>query len=193
MLWLFAALAILITPLEAHLTLTHELHTAGQLLLRIWGIPLRQRFHVQRTGRGHQLILDGRHPQSFEPRGDQLRSAMSLLGAFLRSDHARRFLFRQVELRRLALSLHLCLDNAARTAMLTGFVRTVYTSLPPRWREKVRIQVAPDFLRDHSALRGQCILFTRLGTLVITAAMLLIAWMLERREHRSDRPKEETA
>jgi len=193
MLWFFAALAILITPLEAHLTLTHELHTAGRLMLRIWGIPLQRRFHVQRTSSGHQLILDGRHPQSFEPRGDQLRSAVTLLGAFLRSDHARRFFFRQVQLRRLRLSLHLCLDNAARTAMLTGFVRTVYAVLPPIWREKIRIQAAPDFLRAHSALRGQCILFTRLGTLVITAAMLLIAWMLERREHRSHRPKEETA
>lgn len=191
--WLTLLLILLITPLQARLTLSHAARTEGTLTLRVWGVSRRVRFHLIHTPQGRQLILAGKRVHPVQAQPDQFRSAMVSLGTFLRSDRARKFFFRHVQLQELSISTQLCLDNAARTAMITGAFRTLYSLLPPAWRRRVRLYAAPDFLHTPSSAYLRCILFTHLGTLVITAAMLLIAWMLERREHRSDRPKEETA
>ena len=191
--WLILVLLLLITPLQARLTLRHAARTEGVLTLRAWGFSRDLRFRVAPTAQGRQLILEGKRVHPVQAQPAQLRSALVSVGTFLRSDRARKFFLRHVELQELSISTQLCLDNAARTAMITGVFRTLYSLLPPAWRRRVRLYAAPDFLHTSSSAYLRCILFTHLGTLVITAAMLLIAWMLERREHRSDRPKEESA
>lgn len=191
--WLILVLFLLITPLQACLALTHAPDTQGGVCLRIWGIPIRLRFRMIHSARGRQLVLEGRRVHPIEPPPDQFRSVMVSLGTFLRSDRARNFFFHHVTLQELSVALRLSLNNAARTAMLTGILRTLYTLVPASWRQRIRLRAAPDFLHTSSSWQIRCILFTHLGTLVITAAMLLIAWILERREHRSDRPKEESA
>ncbi|MBQ8312639.1 MAG: DUF2953 domain-containing protein [Clostridia bacterium] len=114
----------------------------------------------------------------------QPKSLLRSLGTLLRSNHARR-LFRMDSQLRLQALLRLGLDDAARTALLTGLLQQAARFLP----HQADIRIQPDFL-GRTRLQARCILFTHLGTLLITAAMLLTAYLLEGREHPQPQPKE---
>lgn len=184
---LLLAALILCAPVRAEVTLGTRPRPAGELLVRLWEIPLRLRFHFQ----GMQLVLEGRRPPPMTPRQDRMRRWLAMTGTLLRSGHARRILTGGVQLQ-LRIHVHLGLSDAAKTALYTGMVRSLQALLPPRWRRTCCLRIRPDFLHEDTALHLRCILLTHLGTLVITAAMALTAWLLEKQEH-SRRPKEESA
>lgn len=156
---------LLITPVELCALWDHGL----TLTLRFWGI-----------GRSFPVDLSPSAGQS--PSRQQL---MRLIGTALRTDKARLFLLRHVTLVCIQALLRLGLRDAARTAVCAGLLQQLAQLLP----ERADIRIQPDFLSP-TRLQLRCILFFHLGTLIITAGMALVAYLLEAREHPKPHPKE---
>lgn len=103
------------------------------------------------------------------------RSRM-LLDLLRRADGARRFLLRHAHLDRLDALVLLRTEDAARTAILSGTAQSIPAFIPAARRNGVRIRVLPEFFRAHSTVSARCIIRIRLGTIIVTATMLLIAY-----------------
>lgn len=155
---------LLIAPVNLTLTWDQGL----TINLRIWGIG--RSFPVDVTPSGQSM------PH---------RQFIRLIGTFLRTDKARRFLLHHIHLVRLQALLRIGLSDAARTALLSGFLQQIARMLPAR----ADIRIQPDFLTP-SRLQVRCILFFHLGTILIAAAMVLMAYLLESREHPAPQTKE---
>jgi len=155
---------LLISPVNLTLTWDQGL----TIVFRIWGI-----------GRSF--------PVAVTPSGQSLphRQFMRLVGTLLRTDKARRFLFRPIHLVRLQALLRIGLHDAAHTALLSGLLQQFARMLPAH----TDIRIQPDFLTP-THLQARCILFFHLGTLLIIAAMVLAAYLLESREHPAPQAKE---
>lgn len=157
-------LVVFITPVQ----LTLHWQQGLELRLRLWGVCLSRRVPPPSTGQGvpHQQF-------------------MRLLGTVLRTNKARRFLLRHTQFIRLQALISLGLQDAASTAILTGLLRQLAPLLPP----KADVRVQPNFIGP-TRVQARCILFFHLGTILITAAMGLAAYLLESREHPTPHPKE---
>ena len=156
---------LLISPIRLTLTLDNGFTVD----LRLWGF-----------GRGWQPVLSS--GQGNTSRQQLLR----MVGTVLRTNHARRFLCKHITLVKLQAMLHLSLADAANTALATGMLRQIASLLPAN----ADVRIHPDFLHASSRLQARCILFFHLGTIVIAAGMVLLAWLLERREHENVRGSE---
>lgn len=152
----------------APVRLTLTLDGGFSIGLTIWGL-----------GRTWQPDMkpgpENRSPQQF----------MRMLGTVLRTDKARKFLLRSVRLVSLHALIRLGLSDAARTAAVTGALRQLTRLLP----QQADVRIQPDFIHP-TRIQARCILFFHLGTIIITAAMVLTAYLLEAREHPASQPKE---
>lgn len=155
---------LFITPVELTLLWQQGL----SIRLRIWGISL------------HRPV-----PPPKQEQGIPHQQFMRLLGTVLRTDKARRFLFRHVQFRRLQALISLGMQDAAKTALSTGLLRQLAAFLPP----SADVRVQPNFIGS-TRVQARCILFFHLGTIIITAGMGLWAYLLESREHPTPHPKE---
>lgn len=155
---------LFITPVQ----LTLHWQQGLELRLRVWGISRSRRVPPPSKGQGtpHQQL-------------------MRLLGTVLRTDKARRFLFRHTQVVCLQALVCLGLRDAAATAIWTGLLRQLAPLLP----RKADVRVQPNFLGS-TQVQARCILFFHLGTILITAVMGLAAYLMECREHPNPHPKE---
>ncbi len=170
-----------LTRLTLRLDLHHQGRTQGRILLR-WG-RWRHMWHLAliRTEHGHQVVLAGTDgtPRPISPVAMKDTPADLLMQTLTRADKARRFLLRHIRLTCLDGLLCLRLQDAARCALLSGAMQGATAFVPLKWREQVHLRIVPDFFRDSSTLQIRCILSVRLGTLVITACMMIFALIRE--------------
>lgn len=188
MLWLWLLLMMgyaLLLEVRIQADLRHGNGTQARLILRIAGI--HRTWRLMRAAGDTQVFMareDGMHVLS--PGGLPADRGWLLLSVFRRADAARRFLLRHVHLDRLDAQLALRTADAARTALVTGALRGIAAQLPMRWHGKVRIRVLPEFLRASSAVQARCIIRLRLGTILLTAMMLLSAYLRQRHLKESE-------
>lgn len=155
---------LFVTPVKLTLLWQHGLEAH----LQVWGVKVFRR------------------AQKAAPRQGKARlRGMRLLGTVLRTDKARRFLFRHVQFRHLQALISPGLQDAAGTALVTGLLRMLAQLLPGR----ADVRVQPNFIGP-TRVQARCILFFHLGTIIITAGMVLAAYLLECREHPAPKPKE---
>ena len=154
---------LLITPVR--LTILHQGQTT--LRLQLWGI-----------GGSFQPDLTPDTPA-------QSWRVLRMIGTFLRAGRARRFLLQHVRLICLRAMVRIRLNDASRTCLLAGFLRQLLPLLPAG----SDVRIYPEFLLP-SRVHVRCIVFFHLGTIIITAAMVLLAYYRESREHPKPQPKE---
>lgn len=161
--WLLVYL-LLITPVSVRADV-RLLHGAEAVIApRVWGLGPELRFRLQdhrpvrldRKGRAHPLRIGG----SGVPRPP--------LGAVLK-------VVSHLELMRLDVALCVSLGDAARTALVSGGLQSLWRALPPAWRRRARFQVRPDFLGGQGGVQARCMVFSHLGILLITALILFIS------------------
>lgn len=178
---------LLLWPIRFSLIIHRSSRIHGVVAIALLPLNLRFPFHViQTSSGGHQLTFLPRHgrkkPQPASP--PQLQQGMTLLGTFLRADKARKFLTHHVLLKDFSFSLRLYTQNAAHSALLIGMLRSLSLWIPRRFRQRVHLHWQPDFFTGSTVWQMQCIIFTCPGILLITGGMMLLSWMLERREHQ---------
>lgn len=171
----------LATPLELSLALSVGEGATGQARLSVWGIPLHWAFRTHQEGGRLRLMVRGRRLHTGEHQAQPITSARVKvwLGTLLRTDKARKCFFNGVHLTEGDVKLRLALSDAAKTAVLSGALTTLGGWLP----DTLHLRVIPDFWSEHSAFSMRLALATRLGTLVLTAVLMLVAWLGERAEH----------
>ena len=170
MIWLLMALLAgytLLLPVDLIVQIHHHRTTHSRLTLRL--AFLRKSWKI--TG----------FPAAKSALGD--RRSQRFLSALRRSVMARRFLRNHTQLVRLDALLILSTCDAARTAVLTGFLRSAAGLLPLR---QARICVQPDFFRAHSTVDFRCIIRWKLGTLLLTAWLLLAETLHQQRLTESE-------
>ena len=139
-------------------------------------------YHHQHTRTRHRLSISGLHKtwttDGLSGTAAQIKSPRSrmMLTIFRNADNMRHFLRAHTHLQKLDVLLLLHTNDAAHTALLTGIIRPLI-QLP---QQNVRICVQPDFFRPHSTLQIRCIIRWKLGTLLLTSMMLLVAYIRQR-------------
>lgn len=187
--WLILLIA-LVTPVTLRADLRWVGSAEALIALRFWGIGPDLRWRLERTRQGHRLIrLDKSGAPKPRPRQPSVQPT-TLLRATLRGNHARQLLFRGLSLQQLDIALSVSLNNAARTALTAGTLQSLWRALPCQWRRRARLQVRPDFLNQQGGVQARCMVFSHLGTLLITAAMLLLSYAMERAAHPAHQAKE---
>lgn len=178
MLWLLVTLLILAGMLIP-VCVTADVHHGARRLMRLHiATAIWQREWVAEAlhgPEGLQLLIRRKGDAPRTVSADTLSGspADKLLPLLRVSRPARRFLIRHTHAERLDMQLLLHTSSAASTALLTGALQTTLLLLPPQWRRISRIRVTPDFLRDRSTLQARCIFRLCVGTLFITAGLLL--------------------
>ncbi len=185
----FALLAVYIVFLEVRIQadFQHEEGTQARVILRLAGIHKTWRLMLTRTSQGRQVMLaknDGAHPLS--GKGFRKGQGRFLLALFRRADQARHFLLRHIHLDRLDALAFLRTEDAARSALLSGTLQSITACIPAIRRHSVRIRVLPEFFRAYSTVKARCIIHLRVGTIILTAMMLLIAILREQRLAESE-------
>ncbi len=189
LLLLFALLAVYIVLLEIRIQadIQHEDGTQARVILRLAGIHKTWRLMLTRTSQGRQVMLaknDGAHPLS--GKGFREGRGRFLLSVFRRADQTRHFLLHHIHLDRLDALALLRTEDAARSALLSGTLQSIAACLPASRRRSVRIRVLPEFFRAHSTVKARCIIHLRVGTIFLTAMMLLIAALRTQRLTESE-------
>lgn len=139
-------------------------------------------YHHQHTRTRHRLSISGLHKtwttDGFSGAAAQIKSPRSrmMLTIFRNADKVRHFLRAHTHLDQLDLLILLHTNDAAHTALLTGIIRPL-AQLP---QQNVRICVQPDFFHPCSTLQIRCIIRWKLGTLLLTSMMLLVAYIRQR-------------
>ena len=167
MLWLLAILLLTTAcflPVILHADVYYHEHTRARIIVQF--MLLRKEWRI--SG------LPGAAAQF-----RQSRSRL-LLSALRRADKARGFLLRHIHLDRLDALILLHTGDAAHSSLLSGGLQGALACIPATHRKAVRIRVLPEFFRVHSTLQARCIIRIRLGTIILTAMMLLAAYIRQR-------------
>ncbi len=171
MFWVIAALLLALTLLKV--TVQADVHRYGVTHLHI---------RVEITGMHKSWTRTGL-PEPGTLRESRGSRVISLLR---RSVIARRFLLRHIRLERLDTLILLRTEDAARSALLCGTLQGVLGCIPAIRRRNARIRVLPEFFRSKSTIDVRCIIRLRLGTIILTAGLLLLAYLREQRLTESE-------
>ena len=182
--------AVLITPLRLSVYASHEGETRLLVCVRAWGIPFTWRIRSQRLRSGRVTTLFRKNHPPMEAPPDTGRRVRVVAGAYLRSNRARAYFRGHVRLLSLEALVHIVLSDAAQTALTAGLLGALGRLLSLGMQGRVRVQVIPAFFHQQTTAQARCILFFRLGTILITAALAGAAYLLEKREHPPTRAKE---
>lgn len=177
--WMLLLLLLLLILCAAPVQVQADVCRADQTLLRLRltcaHLTRQWRLKLVRTPSGHQLVAMGQAGGEHTLAPEQMHGspAERIVTALRASEGARGYLLRHVRLAQLDASLRLHTEDATRTALCTGFLRAMTVLLPPAWRSRARIRITPDFTHARTILQARCILRFRLGTIIITSALLL--------------------
>ena len=192
-----AVYALFITPLHLRLDVAAGKHLSGVMVLHIWGLRLQANIGLIRDDQG-QLHL------AFRVKGSPKQHSGSVVDTWKRSvkiarfvretEGIRAFMSRTVTILHVGLIARFGFSDAAQTALLSGTASIFLDVL--RQKLKMRgipcnLQAWPDFAGNPCAAQLSCILFMRLGNLLLGCALAgFAAWVARRREKKWNREEE---
>ncbi len=192
-----AVYALLITPLHLRLDLAAGKHLSGALVLRVWGLRLQANLGLTRDDQG-QLHLALRLKNSPKQHSGSVGDTWQLILRVFRLLHetgpTRSFFSKTLTILYVGLKARLGFSDAAQTALSAG-AASIFLDI---WRQKLKVrkipcnlQAWPDFAGKPCAAQLSCILFMRLGNLLVGCALAgFAAWAAYRREKKRNREEE---
>lgn len=192
-----AVFALFITPLHFRLDVAAGKHLSGAMVLHIWGLRLQANLGLIRDDRGQlhlALRMKGSPKQHSGSVVDTWKRIVNIVRFIRETEWTQRFLSKTVTVLHVGLKARLGFSDAARTALLSGTV-SIFLDI---WRQKLKIrgipcnlQAWPDFAGNPCAAQLSCILFMRLGNLLLGCALAgFAAWIARRREKKWNREEE---
>lgn len=173
-LWLLMVLILLFCPVR--FTAEAEVCAGASFRITVTYLFLRKELRYTAGADSGKLTLQNEHTgksKQLFAAGFSSGSWKRLMRAFMRGRAARHFLLRHVRLHALRSHLLLRTGDAARTAVITGMLRSGLQLLPKNRNGQVHLVITPDFFREHSHLAFRCILSIRAGHIILTLLMLL--------------------
>lgn len=190
MLWiLLGILLIFVSLTEATVTfyVWHDASTRLQLCLKAANLQKAWHFRLFRTAHGHRLLrTDKDYIHPLQPTQLPQEKDSLLPQALLHENEVRRFLLSHLHLDRLEGLLLLRTGDAAHSAILSGTLQSLLSCIPATRMGRIALRVLPEFFREHSTIRLRCIIRFRLGTIILTAGMLLFRYLKRRHPTESE-------
>lgn len=175
----------LFLDIQADAAFHHFDRTQAQLCITVGPMRIRRRLTLLRTAHGHELVMEGPHAVHHIRPGQMHPGHRNVFAAALRaSPCARHFFLRHTALLRLDGLIRLRTSRADLSAFLSGLTGGALSVL--RGTGNIRIRVMPEFFRAHSTVALRCIIRLKLGTIILTAGLLLPALFREQRRHESE-------
>ncbi len=192
-----AVYAMLITPLHLRVDVAAGKHLSGAMVLHIWGLRLQANLGLVRDDAGQLHLALRMKGSPKEHSGSVVNTWHRGIQAvrFIReTEWARTFLSRTVTLLHVGLQARLGFPDAAQTALSAGAA----SILLDIWRHKLKIrgipctlQAWPDFAGNPCAAQLSCILFMRLGNLLVGCVLAgFTVWAARRRQKKWNREEE---
>lgn len=126
------------------------------------------------------------HQKRFDARGLQDTPGRQLLALLHQSRSARSYLLAHLRIERLDVLFLLHTADAARSALLSTCLQWLATIHPYYQQHRISVRILPDFFRPRSTLMLRCIIRPRLGTLLLTAGLLILHTLSERQPTESE-------
>ena len=178
LLLLAGILTVLFLPLRIQTDVHHGERRLMRISVTLAGVTRVWRLESRKGGKGREVILGGgllnRSPHVIQTSPKQNEWLKRSLRELRHNKPVRRFLRRHVHTQQLDIQLLLHTSTAAGTALATGMLRFLFSWLTAETLQRSRIRILPDFLRERSTLQARCIFSLRLGTILISAALLLL-------------------
>jgi hypothetical protein len=189
--------ALCITPLHLRLDMAAGKHLSGAMVLHIWGLRLQANIGLIRDDQGqlHLALRMKGSPKQHSGSVIETWKRVIIIVRFIRETKlTQAFLSKTVTVLHVGLKARLGFSDAAQTALTSGAA----SILLDIWRQKLKIrkipcnlQVWPDFAGNPCAAQLSCILFMRLGNLLLGCALAgFAAWVAHRRENKWNREEE---
>lgn len=177
------AVLMLHAPMRLEVEMLYHGTLKLHLTLRWLGLHRAWRLLLRRQGSAWQMVAAGQ--QQSDNEGTALNS--SVFRSMLAAPHVRRYVLRHVRLNSCQGIVLLRTGDAALSALLSGSLRALSSALPPLRRQKLRLQIMPEFFRAHSTVHLQCICRFSLGILASTGCLLLWDTLLKQTaQHKED-------
>ena len=167
--WFFAVWAFLITPVTVHAGVRFQGGFYWRIRILLAGIPIAEKRKGEKHQDAHRLLKAWRSPRR-------------RLAAALIRDGSIRKVMRAFQCEQLQIRVRISFEDAAATAMMYAFCRTVLETLdrcerlPPR----ISAMMEVDFQSLGTVAVAQGIFSARLGTLAIAGIHLLISALRHR-------------
>ena len=183
-----AVYALLITPLHLRVDIAAGAHVSGALVLRIWGFHVQANVGLVRNEQGKLHLafrLKGSPKQHSGSVADTWKKIMIMIRLIRETNLTRTFFARTISVLHVDLKTRIGFSDAAYTALTAGSIRV----LLDMWRERLRrsgihcsLKAWPDFEGNPCAAQFSCILFMRMGNLLLGCALAsAAAWAVRRR------------
>jgi hypothetical protein len=194
---ILAVYALLITPMHLRLDMAVGKHLSGAMVLHIWGLRLQANLGLIRDDQGQlhlALRMKGSPKQHSDSVVDAWKRAIKIVRFIRETEWTQTFLSRTVSVLHVGLIARLGFSDAAQTALISG-AASIFLDI---WRQKLKIRgipcnvrAWPDFAGNPCAAQLSCILFMRLGNLLLGCALAGFAvWVAHRREKKWNREEE---
>lgn len=133
------------------------------------------RFRLIRTQRHHEVLYLPQHgsPHCISSEKLQNPSGKRLALSLWNVKPIRRYLLRHIHHFCLVTEIIVHAEDAARTAMITGFFHVI-SNMIHSFTDNVSTRIIPGFSHQHTVAHTQCIFSVKLGTLLITSVMVLL-------------------
>ena len=178
---------VLLAEIRLQADFHHGDSTQASIFVGLGGFHKTWQGMLIRSGNGHQVLVGSEmRVRPLAVQSLEQNPGRSLLSLFRRANRARHFLLTHIHLDQLDALALLRTQDAARSALLAGTFRSIAACIPPLRRRPVRIRVLPEFFRAHSTVNARCIIRVRVGTILLTAMMLLTAYLRQRRLTESE-------
>ncbi len=192
-----AVYALLITPLHFRLDVAVGKHLSGAMVLHIWGLRLQANLGFIRDDQGKlhlALKLKGSPKQHSGSVADTWKRAVKIVRFIRGTELTSSYLSKTLTLLYVGLKARLGFTDAAQTALSAGAAAILLDI----WRKKLKIrgiacnlQAWPDFAGNPCAAQLSCILFMRLGNLLLGCVLAgFAAWAAHRRNKKWNREEE---
>ncbi len=194
-----AVYALLITPLHLRVDVAAGAHVSGAVILRIWGFHVQANVGLIRNEQGKLHLafrLKGSPKQHSDSVADTWRRVLAMARLIRETNLTRAFFARTLSVMHVGLKARIGFSDAAYTALTAGSIRVLLDV----WRQKLRqrgihcsLKAWPDFEGNPCAAQFSCILFMRMGNLLLGCALASAAARAARRRAKLTSSEEDRA
>ncbi len=191
--------ALLITPLQLRVDVAAGAHVSGALVLRIWGLHLQANVGLIRNEQGRLHLafrLKGSPKQHSGSVADTWKKILVMIRMIRETNITKAFFTHTLSVLHVNLKARIGFSDAAYTALTAGSIGILLNL----WRERLKLRgihcslnVWPDFEGNPCAAQFSCILFMRMGNLLLGCALASAAARAVRRRAKLTSSEEERA
>lgn len=189
--------ALFITPLHLRLDVAAGKHLSGALVLHAWGIRMQANIGLIRDDQQKLHLafrLKGSQKQHSGSVSDTWQMVLKIIRFMRESNMMRAYFKKTITPLEVAFKARIGFSDAAYTALSAGTVSILLDVLGKNLKYRgipCNFKAWPDFTGKPCAAQLSCILFMRLGNLLVGCALAgLAVWAATRKAEKHDRKEE---